>query len=250
MIAELAGKLTSPLVHVPLAILVLHLLGLFTGRRKLFGYCKLIPFFWLFLCSMTYPSILLIKSLEDDYAVVKVESDRWVNADAIVVLACNYFEDSSLPFVSKWPNCSLQRNLHAALMYKAHTLPIYLAGGILGPEDKVSQAFHNREFFTLMGVNENDIHTFPEGHNTETEVAALAPYLIGKRIALVTSASHLPRAIVYFESHGLEAIAIPVEHFSKIHIEPIIGLPNAASLYRSERAIHEYLGIIYQKIFM
>ena len=250
MLAELANKLTSPLVHVPVFVVLLHVLGMFTSQKKLINYLKLVLCLWLLLCSMTYPSIMFIKSLEDDYSVVKLESNDWKKADAIVVLACNYFEDDNLPFVSRWPNCSIQRNLHATLMYKVYPLPIYIAGGVLGSKDKEPQAFHNRDFYTLMGVEKNDIHVFPLGTNTQTEVEALAPQLKGKRIALVTSASHLTRSLVYFNLHGIDVIPIPVEHLSKIEIEPTIGLPNATSLYRSERAIHEYLGIIYQKVFM
>jgi hypothetical protein len=90
--------------------------------------------------------ILLIKHLEDKYPVIPLESSEWRKTDAIVVLACNYYEDDELPFVSRWPNCSLQRNLHAALMYREHPMPIYLAGDILGSTDKYSQASHNKDF--------------------------------------------------------------------------------------------------------
>jgi uncharacterized SAM-binding protein YcdF (DUF218 family) len=195
---------------------------------------------------MTYPSVLLIKNLEDKYPVVSLQSEAWKKTDAIVVLACNYFEDDDLPFVSRWPNCSLQRNLHAALMYQIHPMPIYLAGGVLGKKDKYSQASHNKAFFESMGIDSTDIFITPIGFNTETEVAALAPQLKGKKISLVTSASHLPRAVKYFEENAIEVLPIPVEHLSRKHVEPVIDLPNASSLYRSERAIHEYLGLFYQ----
>ena len=71
--------------------------------------------------------------------------------------------------------------------------------------------------------------------------------IMSQSISLVTSASHHPRAVKYFEEFGVKVLPIPVEHFSRIQIEPMIDFPNARSLYRSERAIHEYLGLIYQK---
>lgn len=196
---------------------------------------------------MTYPSVLLIKNLEEKYPVVPIESQQWRQTQAIVVLACNYFEDDKLPFVSRWPNCSMQRNLQAALMYREHPMPIFLAGDILGSTDKNSQASHNKYFFEQMGVDSTDIHIIPKGVNTETEVDALASILNGRHISLVTSASHLPRAVFYFEEKHIPVLPIPVEHFSRINVMPVVGLPNAASLYRSERAIHEYLGLIYQR---
>lgn len=196
---------------------------------------------------MTYPSVLLIKPLEHTYPVIPIESNKWRSTDAIVVLACNYFEDDNLPFVSRWPNCSMQRNLHAALMYREHPMPIFLAGDVLGKTDKFPQANHNKYFFEQMGVKSTDIFIIPKGLNTETEVKALASLLNGRHISLVTSASHLPRAVYYFEENNIQVLPIPVEHFSRMNVQPIVGLPNAASLYRSERAIHEYLGLIYQR---
>ena len=245
MLANIATMLSSPLVHSFIIFLVLRFIYLFF-KIKIIIFCSWLPVTWLLICSMTYPSVLLIKNLEDQYPVVSVESKEWRKTDAIVVLACNHFEDQEMPFVSRWPNCSMQRNLHAALMYQAFNKPIYLAGGILSKKDTESQASHNRHFFNKMGIKDQDIFTTHKGKNTETEAAALAKILPGKYISLVTSASHLPRAVQYFEERNIKVLPIPVEHLSRRNIKPVLGIPNARSLYRSERAIHEYLGLIYQ----
>jgi uncharacterized SAM-binding protein YcdF (DUF218 family) len=97
-----------------------------------------------------------------------------------------------------------------------------------------------------MGVDSKDVFTVAKGRNTESEAKALASLLNGKTISLVTSASHLPRAVKYFEDYNVKVLPIPVEHLSRRRIKPMINLPNALSLYRSERAIHEYLGLFYQ----
>ena len=250
MLAAIASGLSSPLIHAPLLFVLLLLLARITRFSRLFRLLSVLPIVWLILCSMTYPSTLLIKNLENQYPAVKLPSQQWQHSDAIVVMAYYYFEDNQLPEISRWPDSSLQRNLQAALMYKTHQMPIYLAGGILGPDNKVAIAEHNKQFLIMMGVKEADIHTVPQGYNTESELAALAPQLKGKKIALITSASHLPRTTNYFEYFGLDYLAIPVDHLSKITIKPMIDLPNARALYRSERAIHEYLGLLYQKIFL
>lgn len=250
MLSDIAGVLSSPLIHAPFFYILIRGIGKFSTQKRLTKYLSFVPIIWFFLCSMTYPSVVLIKPLEDQYQVIDVESEEWRGAQAIVVLACNYFEDDKLPFVSRWPNCSLQRNLHAALMYQSFPLPIYLAGDILGHNDHVAQAIHNKMFFEKFGVPADQIITILKGKNTETEVSALASILNGKKVALVSSASHLPRAVHYFNSHNIDVLPIPVEHFSRRKIELSLGLPNALSLYRSERAIHEYLGLIYQRFLL
>lgn len=247
MLASIASTFSSPLVHSFTLFVVFKILSCAKIKPTLFSYLSIAPLIWLFICSLTYPSVLLIKPLEDKFPTVHIQSEEWRHTEAIVVLACNHFEDNNLPFVSRWPNCSLQRNLHAALMYRKHPMPIFLAGDILGSTDKYSQANSNKYFFEQMGVDSSDIFIVSEGLNTETEVNALAKILTGREIALVTSASHLPRAVFYFEEKGVKVLPIPVEHLSRKNVQLVVGLPNAASLYRSERAIHEYLGLIYQR---
>lgn len=248
MLQALANSLSSPLVHAPLLFAVLLMLSRTSlWGRNIYKYLAYVPLLWLWFCSLIYPSVMLIKPLEDQYPTIKLSSALWKKTDGIVVLACNHFDDDGLPFVSKWPQCTLQRNLHAALMYKEKPLPIYLAAGILNELDAKSQAQYNKEFLITLGVNPTDIHIFPQGHDTESEVAALAPHLVGKYIALVSSASHLPRAVEYFNLHHLSVLPIPVDHLSRKNVSFVLGIPNALSLYRSERAIHEYLGLIYQR---
>lgn len=250
MFAELANDLSSPLVHAPFLFLIFKGMHKLKPSKVIFNYLSYIPLIWLYLCSLTYPSVMLVKPLEDPYPTITLESEQWENTDAIVILACYYFEDEKLPFVSRWPSCSLQRNLQASLMYMRKPKHIYLAGGILGSENKQSQAYHNRFFLEKLGVNPNDITIIPKGYNTQTEVAALSNLLQGKTISLVTSASHIPRALGYFERYDINVLPIPVEHLSRKNVKFTLTLPNAQSLYRSERAIHEYLGLIYQKLIL
>lgn len=250
MLQGLANNISSPLVHGLLIFIVLRILAYFRHKDKLFYRLSFLPLLWIFTCSMTYPSVLLVKYLEDQYPVVQLTSQKWQATDAIVVLACYYFDDDDLPFVSRWPQCSLQRNLHAALMYQIKPMPIYLGAGVLGKLDSDTQAAFNATFLRKLGVKAEDIHIFPTGNDTQSEVAALAPALQGKYVSLVTSATHQLRAAQYFQRQGIKVLAIPVEHLSNKKIEFTLGLPNALSLYRSERAIHEYLGLIYQKFLL
>ena len=245
-LSYLANLLTSPLVHVPVMLGLLRILAYLGIIPRVIKWLYALPVIWLLMCSLMYPSIKMIQPLENDYPVIHLASKEWRKADIIVVLACNYFEDDGLPFVSRWPNCSIQRNLQAALMHRTKPLPILLAGQVLGKNDTQAQAEHNRYFFQTLGVADQHITTVPIGRNTKTEVAAMAPYFSNKTVALVTSASHMRRAMGYMQNYDVNVIPIPVEHLSRIDVSFEIGLPSALSLYRSERAIHEYLGLFYQ----
>ena len=47
------------------------------------------------------------------------------------------------------------------------------------------------------------------GYDTEEEANMMKPYLEGKRAALVTEASHLKRASIFFEQAGINTIPAP-----------------------------------------
>ena len=159
MLQSLANSLSSPLVHGLLLFVILQLLSRLPLRgQRIYQWVSYVPILWVFFCSLVYPSVLLIKPLEDQYPTIKLSSNEWQLTDGIVVLACNHFDDDGLPFVSKWPQCTMQRNLHAALMYNEKSLPIYLAAGILNETDSKSQAQYNKDFLVTLGVNPKDIH--------------------------------------------------------------------------------------------
>jgi uncharacterized SAM-binding protein YcdF (DUF218 family) len=96
-------------------------------------------------------------------------------------------------------------------MHREHPMPIILDGDVLGRDDKESQANYNEYFFELMGVDSEDIFIVPKGRDIETEVNALVSILDGRNISLVTSASHLPRAVFYFEEKKIQVVPIPVD---------------------------------------
>ena len=76
--------------------------------------------------------------------------------------------------------------------------------------------------------------------------------IVGKdRFILVTSASHMPRAMALFRKHGMEPVPAPTDYMVKVRgwgLRPMMFFPSAGSLEKAGRAIHEYLGIIWGKV--
>jgi uncharacterized SAM-binding protein YcdF (DUF218 family) len=66
-----------------------------------------------------------------------------------------------------------------------------------------------------------------------------------KEVIVVTSAYHIPRAILSFEKNGVKAIAAPTDYKvgrTRYHIDDF--LPNVGALGNSYKALHEYVGIL------
>ena len=76
--------------------------------------------------------------------------------------------------------------------------------------------------------------------------------IVGKaKFILVTSASHLPRAMALFRKQGMEPIPAPTDYLAREReggLPPGVFYPCAGSLEKAERAIHEYLGLLWGKV--
>lgn len=85
----------------------------------------------------------------------------------------------------------------------------------------------------------------PDAHprDTEDEARFLRPLQEGRRFALVTSASHMPRARWLFTGLGLEPVP-PTEFLGKRppDFDWRSLIPQTGALEKSERAFHEYWG--------
>ena len=77
-------------------------------------------------------------------------------------------------------------------------------------------------------------------------IAADEPFL------LVTSASHMPRSVALAKAAGLAPIPAPTDFLVKQSLEwernPGAFFPSAAALRRSERAVYEYLGLVWAQV--
>ena len=95
------------------------------------------------------------------------------------------------------------------------------------------------------GIEAIDIHPTPA--NTAQEARVAAERFGDAPLVLVTSASHMPRAMALFRARGLDPIPAPTHY---LHPPPEADAwrvraqrPSATGLRMSERAIYEYLGL-------
>ena len=100
----------------------------------------------------------------------------------------------------------------------------------------------------LLGVPAQDIVLDRKSKNTEEEAVFIFPTVGKAPFVLVTSASHMPRAMGLFRKLGMNPIAAPTDYLAKGHRswEPDTVFPGYYGLYESERAVYEYLGITWE----
>ena len=90
--------------------------------------------------------------------------------------------------------------------------------------------------------------TLDEPKDTEEEAAAVAKAIGQQPFLLVSSASHLPRAVIFFRNAGLQPIPAPA---NQLAIESPLNpweriTPSPVWLMHSDRVAYETLGRIWQ----
>ena len=176
-----------------------------------------------------------------------IDSSQLAKCQAIVVLGGGVYRDApeyggdTIGFVS------LERLRYALYLSKLSGLPILATGG--APEGGVAEAVAMRK------SAEDEFGSqiqWTEGQSMDTSSSArLSAFLLKehgvKRIALVSHAWHLPRAVANFEAVGLEVVPAPMG-FSRSSVDALAFLPSASSLAVSSRALHEWLGILTSRL--
>jgi uncharacterized SAM-binding protein YcdF (DUF218 family) len=138
----------------------------------------------------------------------------------------------------------------ATLAHRYPNAMVVFSGGSFGnrPEES-TEAFIAKRFLVGLGVDESRIVLESRSLNTAQNAVftheLLMPQL-GQRWLLVTSASHMPRAVGAFRSAGFPVIPYPVGYTTSGLTDDYWAIPFEAStsLVRADVAIREWMGLL------
>ena len=143
---------------------------------------------------------------------------------------------------------------HAARLYHAGKAPLVLASGGADPRvSRVSEADAMAEFLQALGVPRSAIWLERHSRNTAGNAQFVARWAATlperPRILLVTSALHMPRALLEFRAAGLDVVPAPTDYEARGVPPGILAyLPDAAALEGSSRAFKELVGWMVAKL--
>ncbi len=151
-------------------------------------------------------------------------------------------------------NEAFDRVIYAAQLYRQGLATKIIVSGGTGLRDKHPQAQTEaaamQAALTLMGVPQNGILLEDQSLTTRQNMAFTAELLktanLNGRLALITSATHMPRALANAQKAGLNVDAYPTDWTTPERYRPFTlrWLPNAQSLEESERALKEWIAQI------
>lgn len=142
---------------------------------------------------------------------------------------------------------SMLRTIYAAKIAEHSQAIIIPTGGMPHLGQRESEAGIMKRWLIWFGVDESRIHIESQA-NTTWENAKLSKPLLNspymQPIYLVTSATHMPRAVWCFQQQGLKVIPAPTDYsLTQTNYDLKSFIPHWNVLNDSSTALHEYLGL-------
>lgn len=237
-IKKLIGAMLAPLPLFFFLALVAVLLIVYRSRRSGL-WCLSIGLTWLFLSSFFPFAKLLIDPLENSYPAYNGQQ-----VEAVVVLGGWHQTDPRVPVTSILSGFSTSRLLEGIRITKMNSeAPLYLSG-YTGFTETLSNAEAMKMLALMLGVEEGRIMTEPRPLDTYEEALFIKERLGSRPFALVTSASHMRRAMALMRKQGLNPIAAPTNYLAKDNGKRSFFSywPSSGAMRTTFVAIHEWIG--------
>jgi len=185
---------------------------------------------------------LLIAPLENQYPAYQPSASTQVRY--VVVLGSYYSPSDDLPITAALVNEGVVRITEGIRLYKqSNGVRLILSGGT--PAGQVASALGYQKMARELGVPESDLIVLDEPLDTGQEAQAIAATLGSEPFLLVTSASHMPRAMRLMARAGAHAMAVPTsQRAATQQLGWRLLVPGADGLQMSEQALHEYAGLL------
>lgn len=167
----------------------------------------------------------------------------------VVVMGASQSDAPRLPLTNQPNTAAVYRLIEGIAVYRANPGSKLILSG--GPGEREPHAVLMSKVAMRLGVPSSDIRLQTVSRDTEQEATLIAPMVMDRPFAVVTSAAHMSRTILCFERVGLHPVPVPTHFLDRENPHPNwrdFALPNTDSLARSEFALHEYLGLAWMKL--
>jgi uncharacterized SAM-binding protein YcdF (DUF218 family) len=259
LVKKFLSRILFP-VPLCLELLVAGLLLLWFTKRQRTGK-TLITLGVILLASLSHSSVAdrLLGPLESKYpawaatAEMSDDSSRPDRADhrpkSVVVLGGGYSPDPRRPVTGRLSDAALARLVEGIRVHRE--LPgakLLLCVGAQAKSDDEGEQM--TQLAATLGAKPADVSLIRGARDTEEEMEAIHGVVGDEPIVLVTSASHMPRAMDLAQAQGLNPTAAPTDYRAerKQWDHPSDFFPDAEGLRGSERAVYEYLGRAWTKL--
>ena len=245
---KIVGPLFFP-VSICLVLLILGLIFLwFTRRQKTGKVLVTLGVVLLALFSYRAFSDNLLGPLEYRYPPV-LNPARFSDVKWVVVMGSGHNSDPRLSVTSQIDESAAVRLVEGIRLHRM--LPeskLVLSGGRVF--DPVPHARVMADVAAAIGVDKHHIVLQARSRDTKDEARFIRDIVGNEKFILVTSASHMPRSMAMFKKLGMDPVPAPTDYWVKERqaVSPSMFFPSAGNLRKAERAVYEYLGLLWAKL--
>lgn len=246
-------KLVTPfLMPVPfcLALLVAGLALLWLGRRQRAGrWLATLGALGLLLLGYGAGTGRVLASLEREHAPAGDVSAAAGRVRWVVVLGGGSSSDAELPAALRLSEGSLARLVEGVRLHRQ--LPgsrLLLSGGSVFGSDPDAETM--RALAVELGVDPAALELDAASPDTETQAEVVRARLGTEEFYLVTSASHMSRALALFRKAGTNPTPAPAHFLTQKNrgVAPWDFFPSSGGLRSAEVVTYEYLGLLWAKV--
>lgn len=175
--------------------------------------------------------------------------DLSVPVDYIVVLGAGHKLDQTLPAALRLNDTARARLAEALRQLQLYPqAKLVLSGGTIVGDEAIADVMADAA--ESLGIEAERIVRERSGLDTEGEAELLSESYGREKLLLVTSASHMPRAMMLFNKQGIVAQPAPAYYLTTPGFRLVPGdlFPSSSGLRYARIAVHEYLGICWGKL--
>lgn len=241
LIKQLVDVAVTPLVCA-LAICCAGIVARISGWRRAAAILWTVAALVVYAATTAPVANALLAPLEGRYA--PLVDIRGLPVSDIVVLGSPYQPRDGIPITAALGDDGLARIAEGVrLMRQAHGARLLVSGG--ASEDQTASAIGYARFAVELGIDPDLIVKLDKSLDTKQEAASIFALLGTSPFILVTSAYHMPRAMVLMHLAGARPIPAPTGQLAtrQTGFGARAWVPSSASLRRTEHAIHEYIGL-------
>ncbi|MGM0645253.1 MAG: ElyC/SanA/YdcF family protein [Thermodesulfobacteriota bacterium] len=183
-----------------------------------------------------------MRHLEGHSPKIDMQEARVAEPQWVVVLGGGHASDPRLPLSAQVGTSTLYRLTEGIRVVRQLPEATLLLSGYAG-KDPVSNARIKAQLARALGYS-GKIVLQERPRDTAEEAQQVAERVGQEPVVLVTSASHMRRAMALFRKQGVRPMPAPTGHLAPNEaLQPWDWFPNALDAYRMQRAVYEYLGL-------
>lgn len=206
---------------------------------------------WFFLITTPFLPRLIFKSLEGKYSQISDETVRnMTDTCDIIILGGGHTDDKNLSANNQLSQQALSRLVEGIRIHRMIPGSRLVLSGCSG-RSKLPQALVLYRTALILGIDSSSMIMQPAPANTQQEAEEYVKnFGIKNNLILVTSAVHMPRALLHFHKAGINPINAPANFILKYgsNVRSWKWIPHYGNIALVQTAFHEYIGIIWAKL--